>query len=157
MPRDRTDTERLDAFLGVERSLTGRRWIGPDTETDRLAAALVQRAGLDHGVAAVLARRGVDPDETQGFLSPSLRDLLPDPAVLKDMGTASARLALAVKRRDRIAVFADYDVDGGSSAALLITWLREMGRAATLYVPDRIDEGYGPNETPWRNSPRPTT
>src|SRR5690606_24886687 len=51
----------------------------------------------------------------------------------------------AVKQRQRIAVFADYDVDGGSSAALLLCWLREMGLQATLYIPDRIDEGYGPN------------
>jgi single-stranded-DNA-specific exonuclease len=50
-----------------------------------------------------------------------------------------------VERRERIAVFADYDVDGGASAALLLTWLRAMGHEATLYIPDRIDEGYGPN------------
>jgi single-stranded-DNA-specific exonuclease len=134
------------AFLGVAASLTGRRWTGPDTEEERLAAALVQRASLDHAVAAVLARRGVPPEEAAGFLSPSLRDLLPDPATLKDMDAASARIAQALARRERIAIFADYDVDGGSSAALLIDWLRRMGHGATLYVPDRIDEGYGPNE-----------
>jgi single-stranded-DNA-specific exonuclease len=97
-------------------------------------------------VAAILARCGVAPEAAEAFLSPSLRDLLPDPAVLKDMAAASERIAAALKRRERIAVFADYDVDGGSSAALLITWLRQMGHGATLYVPDRIDEGYGPNE-----------
>ena len=142
MPRDHPD----NIFLGVEASLTGRRWVGPDPEQERLAAALVQRAGLEHGVAAVLARRGIPPEEAEGFLAPVLRDLLPDPAVLKDMGAASTRVADALKRRERIAIFADYDVDGGSSAALLITWLRQMGHGATLYVPDRIDEGYGPNE-----------
>ena len=140
-----TDTD-LPAFLGVDASLTGRRWMGPDPEEDRLAAALVQRAGLEPAVAAILARRGVAPEAAEAFLSPSLRDLLPDPAVLKDMAAASERIAVALKRRERIAVFADYDVDGGSSAALLITWLRQMGHGATLYVPDRIDEGYGPNE-----------
>jgi single-stranded-DNA-specific exonuclease len=134
------------AFLGVESSLTGRRWIGPDIEEERLAAALVQRAGLEPAVAAVLARRGVEPEAAAGFLAPALRDLLPDPATLKDMGAASARLAQALKRREQIAVFADYDVDGGASAALLLTWLRQMGHGASLYVPDRIDEGYGPNE-----------
>ncbi|MGR3586144.1 MAG: single-stranded-DNA-specific exonuclease RecJ, partial [Pseudooceanicola nanhaiensis] len=61
------------------------------------------------------------------------------------METAAARFLRAVERRERIAIFADYDVDGGSSAALLLDWLRQMGRQATLYVPDRIDEGYGPN------------
>ncbi|MGP1358125.1 single-stranded-DNA-specific exonuclease RecJ [Roseicyclus sp.] len=141
MPRDHSDS----AFLGVEASITGRRWVGPDVEAERLAAALTQRAGLEPAVAAILARRGVAPEEAAGFLSPSLRDLLPDPSVLKDMDAASARLAEALRRRQRIAVFADYDVDGGASAALLLTWLRQMGHGATLYVPDRIDEGYGPN------------
>ena len=62
------------------------------------------------------------------------------------MGAAAGRLLRAALRGDRVAVFADYDVDGAASAALLIVWLRGMGQAATLYVPDRIDEGYGPNE-----------
>ncbi|MBY6203170.1 single-stranded-DNA-specific exonuclease RecJ [Maritalea mobilis] len=136
----------MTAFLGVTESLTGRRWIGPGVETERLAAALTQGAGLEPPVAAVLAQRGVTPEEAAGFLAPALRDLLPDPMVLKDMDPAAKRLLAALRRRERIAIFADYDVDGGSSAALLICWLREMGIEATLYVPDRIDEGYGPND-----------
>ncbi|OZO45492.1 single-stranded-DNA-specific exonuclease RecJ, partial [Pseudomonas fluorescens] len=94
----------------------------------------------------VLARRGVDPIEARSFLEPQLRDLLPDPRSLKDMETAAARFLTAIKQRQKIAVFADYDVDGGTSAALLLDWLHQMGREATLYVPDRIDEGYGPND-----------
>ena len=62
------------------------------------------------------------------------------------MEKATARFLQAVEKNERIAIFADYDVDGGTSAALLIDWLRAMGRQATLYVPDRIDEGYGPND-----------
>src|SRR5690606_278285 len=70
----------------------------------------------------------------------------PDPRSLLDMETAATRFLAAVERRERIAIFADYDVDGAASAALLIDWLRQMGLEATLYVPDRIDEGYGPND-----------
>ncbi|AHM05895.1 Single-stranded-DNA-specific exonuclease RecJ [Roseibacterium elongatum DSM 19469] len=135
----------MSAFLGVETSLTGRRWVGPGVEAERLAAALTQRAGLEPPIAAVLARRGVPPEEATAFLAPALRDLLPDPMILKDMGPAAERLLAALRGRERIAIFADYDVDGGASAALLVGWLREMGLGATLYVPDRIDEGYGPN------------
>ena len=134
------------AFLGVESSLTGRRWVGPGVEVERAAELLVQRTDLPQAVCQVLARRGVTPDEANGFLAPALRDLLPDPRSLRDMEKAASRFLAAVKVRQRIAVFADYDVDGGSSAALLLIWLREMGLPATLYVPDRIDEGYGPNE-----------
>lgn len=134
------------AFLGVDPSLTGRRWISLAPEQDRLAEALAQRADLPPPVARVLARRGVTPEAAPGFLAPSLRDLLPDPRRLRDMETAATRFLRAVSGRERIAIFADYDVDGGASAALLIDWLRRMGRQATLYVPDRIDEGYGPND-----------
>ncbi|MBK5927925.1 single-stranded-DNA-specific exonuclease RecJ [Rhodobaculum claviforme] len=138
------------AFLGVERSATGRRWIGPEAALDRAAERLVQVAGLALPVAQVLAARGVVAEGAAGFLAPTLRDSLPDPRSLRDMDTAAARLLRAVARGERIAIFADYDVDGGASAALLIDWLRAMGRGATLYVPDRIEEGYGPNPTAMR-------
>jgi len=134
------------AFLGVERSLSGRRWVGPGIDVVRASEALHQQTGLPMAVCQVLARRGVEPTEAEAFLAPALRDLLPDPRSLRDMETAAARFLQAVKSRQRIAIFADYDVDGGSSAALLLVWLREMGQQATLYVPDRIDEGYGPND-----------
>ncbi|WP_170368279.1 single-stranded-DNA-specific exonuclease RecJ [Ruegeria arenilitoris] len=133
------------SFLGVEQSLTGRRWIGPSPELDRAAEMLAQQTDLPRPLCQVLARRGVPPMEAESFLSPKLRDLLPDPRSLRDMEIAATRILKAVRDNQRIAVFADYDVDGGSSAALLLVWLRQMGRQATLYVPDRIDEGYGPN------------
>jgi len=134
------------SFLGVDASLTGRRWVGPGVEVERATQVLVQQTSLPLALCQVLARRGVAAEEAEAFLAPSLRDLLPDPRSLRDMEKAATRFLAAVKARQRIAVFADYDVDGGSSAALLLVWLRDMGCAATLYVPDRIDEGYGPND-----------
>lgn len=133
------------AFLDVETSLTGRRWTGPTPEADRLAEAMVQQTRLPLPLCRLLVSRGVAPPEAEAFLAPSLRDLLPDPLSLRDMAPAAARFVKAALSRDRIAIFADYDVDGGASAALLLVWLRAMGRDATLYIPDRIDEGYGPN------------
>jgi single-stranded-DNA-specific exonuclease len=134
------------SFLGVDASLTGRKWVGPGVEVERATQVLLQQTELPQAVCQVLARRGVSAAEAEQFLSPSLRDLLPDPRSLRDMEKAATRFLAAVKARQRIAVFADYDVDGGSSAALLLVWLRDMGCQATLYVPDRIDEGYGPND-----------
>ena len=133
------------AFLGVEASVLGRRWQGPAPEQTRLSEAIAQAADLPPAVCAVLARMGVLPDQAQAYLAPALRDLLPDPRSLRDMETAGARFLQAVQNSEKIAIFADYDVDGGASAALLICWLRALGRYATLYIPDRIDEGYGPN------------
>jgi single-stranded-DNA-specific exonuclease len=135
----------MTAFLNVETSLTGRRWSGPDMAQDRLAEGMAQQTRLPLPVCRILAARGVAPEGAAAFLAPSIRDLLPDPRSLKDMAAAADRLIQAVIRRQRIAIFADYDVDGGASAALLLTWLRHFGLTATLYIPDRIDEGYGPN------------
>ena len=106
---------------------------------------MAQQTALPRPLCATLARLGVATDEAEAYLAPALRDLLPDPSVLRDMDVAATRVAEAVRKGERIAIFADYDVDGGSSAALLIVWLRDMGLPATLYIPDRIDEGYGPN------------
>jgi single-stranded-DNA-specific exonuclease len=135
----------MTAFLNVASSLTGRHWSGPDPVQDRLAEGMAQQTRLPLPLCRVLAARGIAPEEASAFLSPALRDLLPDPLTLKDMAPAADRLLQAVHRRERIAVFGDYDVDGGASAALLIVWLRAFGLGATLYIPDRIDEGYGPN------------
>ncbi|MGL6211490.1 MAG: single-stranded-DNA-specific exonuclease RecJ [Paracoccaceae bacterium] len=132
------------AFLDVSASLTGRRWCGPGDAVERLALGMAQATRLPLALCLGLAGRGVAAEEALGFLAPQLRDLLPDPLSLRDMGVAAQRFLRAVSGRERIAVFADYDVDGGSSAALLLVWLRAMGRHATLYIPDRIDEGYGP-------------
>ncbi|WP_171236431.1 single-stranded-DNA-specific exonuclease RecJ [Ruegeria sp. HKCCA6837] len=133
------------SFLGVEQSLTGRRWVGPSAEVERASEMMAQQTDLPRAVCQVLARRGVPVMEARGFLDPKLKELLPDPRAMKDMEVAATRFLDAVRHRQKIAVFADYDVDGGSSAALLMVWLRHMGLQATLYVPDRIDEGYGPN------------
>ncbi len=136
----------MSDFLGVSSSLTGRRWIGPGLEAERLAEAIAQHTGHPLALARVLARRGIAPEAAEAFLAPTLKRDLPDPRRLKDMETAAARFLAAADAGERIAIFADYDVDGAASAALLIDWLRESGRPApTLYIPDRIDEGYGPN------------
>ena len=75
----------MTAFLGIDSSLTGRRWIGPPADLERLAEGLAQQAALPLPVARVLAERGVPPAEAAGFLAPKLRDLLPDPLTLRDI------------------------------------------------------------------------
>lgn len=140
-----TQTPDKPAFLNIATSATGRRWVGPSIEEDRLAEAMAQITKLHAPLCRTLVKRGVAAEDASTFLAPTLRDLLPDPHDLRDMEKAAQRFLHAVKSKQRIAVFADYDVDGGTSAALLICWLRDMGLKSTLYIPDRIDEGYGPN------------
>ena len=132
------------AFLGVERSLSGRPWRARACD-ERLALALAQRLSVPDIIGRVLAGRCVPVEDAADFLAPRLRSLLPDPSCLRDMDTAAARLAAAVKAGERVVLFGDYDVDGASSVALLRRFLSAAGLDAAIYIPDRIDEGYGPN------------
>ncbi|WAX93284.1 single-stranded-DNA-specific exonuclease RecJ [Aminobacter sp. NyZ550] len=133
-------------FLGVRRSATGVSWEHRLTERqDMLALAIAQGHGVPDIVARVLAGRGVLPEDTERFLDPTIRDLLPDPASLTDMDKAASRLADAVLRSEKVAIFGDYDVDGACSSALVKRFLTHFGIESEIYIPDRIFEGYGPN------------
>ncbi len=127
-------------------SALGRLWVERcSTAQGTVALAIAQMHGLSDVLARVLAGRGVGLHETEGFLNPRLRDLMPDPNVLTDMEPAASRLAEAVIRQEKVAIFGDYDVDGACSAALLAEYLRACGISYAIHIPDRITEGYGPN------------
>ncbi len=132
------------SFLGVDNSLTQRRWVAREFD-ERIALALAQRHNLPEIVARCLNARDVGLDDAPSFLEPKLRDLMPDPSVFKDMDKAAARFADAVTRKEKIVVFGDYDVDGATSAALLARFGRALGCEPRLYIPDRLTEGYGPS------------
>jgi single-stranded-DNA-specific exonuclease len=132
------------AFLGVERSLTGRRW-AERLANERMAMAMAQRHGLPEAICRLLAAREVDLEGVPDFLEPTLRKFLPDPSHLKDMDVAIERMVKAIQAGERIAVFGDYDVDGATSSALLLRFLRSVGANVAIYIPDRRKEGYGPN------------
>ena len=137
-------TER--GFLGVEESATGRAWRDRLDERGRARAlAIAQRHGLPEMLARVLAGRGVEADEVEAFLDPSIKRLMPDPHTLTDMETAAARLAHAIIQGESVAIFGDYDVDGATASALLCRYLRHCGLDPLVHIPDRIFEGYGPN------------
>jgi single-stranded-DNA-specific exonuclease len=134
------------AVLGVERSASGRLWCDRlDAAGAATALAMAQRLDLPEIVARVLAGRGVGLDRALAFLDPTIRDLLPDPSRLTACDAAAGRLADAVERGEKVAFFADYDVDGATSAALADRSFRALGLDPVVYVPDRLIEGYGPN------------
>lgn len=132
------------AFLNVERSFDGKRW-RPRLNDDRAALAISQQLDLPDALGRILAARGVDVSGAEAFLDPKLRDLLPDPSHLLDMDKAVDRIVAAINAGEKIGVFADYDVDGACSGSLLTKFFSAIGRDVTVYVPDRIAEGYGPN------------
>lgn len=143
-------TERF--FLGIKQSATGQKWV------DRLglreantALAIAQHHGISDLVARVLAGRGVSVEGAPEFVDPTLRNLMPDPATLTDMENAANRIADAIQRRETVAIFGDYDVDGACSSALMARFLKHYGIQHSIYIPDRIFEGYGPNPDAMRD------
>ena len=133
-----------EPLLGVTASLTGRHWRVREAD-DRTALALSQRLGVPDVIGRAMAARGIGAEAGAAYLTPTLRALLPDPSTLSDMDRAVDRIVAAVKRRETIGVLGDYDVDGASSAALLLRVLQALGVPTRLHVPDRLTEGYGPN------------
>jgi single-stranded-DNA-specific exonuclease len=133
-----------EGMLGIERSVCGRRWRLRAGDA-RLAETIAERLGVPEILGRLLAQRGVDLDHAPGFLTPRLREQLPDPSHLRDMAAAAERLARAVQSGETIAIFGDYDVDGATSAALLSRFFAALGTQTRIYVPDRLREGYGPN------------
>lgn len=134
------------SFLEVENSLTNQRWVERATRQQLGSAeAMVEQYEIDSLISRILAGRGVQPDEANLFLNPTLRELLPDPSTLTEMDAAAERLADAVQSKERVAIFGDYDVDGATASALMFKFLRHCGVDSEIYIPDRIFEGYGPN------------
>ena len=140
--RDQAD----DAYLGVKTSVRGLAWRERlDPAAAKTAIAISQRHELPELLGRVLAARDVGLDEVPVTLDPTIKALLPDPSTLRDMDKGAARLADAIERRESIAIFGDYDVDGACSSALLKRFLHAHKLDARIYIPDRMTEGYGPN------------
>ncbi|MEX0347170.1 MAG: single-stranded-DNA-specific exonuclease RecJ [Rhizobiaceae bacterium] len=139
-------------FLDVRQSAKGMAWrqrLLPQQENAALAIA--QSHDIPDLIARVMAARGVEQDQADRFLEPTIRDLLPDPSTLTDMDVAAGRIAKAIADNERVAIFGDYDVDGAASSALLKRFFAHFGIDAEIYIPDRIFEGYGPNPDAMRD------
>src|SRR5262245_38705545 len=111
-------------FLDGERSVTGRPWRDRlDERANARALMIAQRHDVPEILARILAGRGVEPDEVEAFLDPTVRRLMPDPHVVTAMEQAAQRIADAVMRGEKVAIFGDYDVDGATASALLWRYL----------------------------------
>ena len=127
----------MTAALNIDRSVTGQPWRWRRPPDDSLA--------MDALVDELLLARGVPREDLPRHREPRIRDFLPDPSCFRDMDKGAKRLADAVQRGEKIAIFGDYDVDGATSAALLVLLLRRFGAEPMVYIPDRLMEGYGPS------------
>jgi single-stranded-DNA-specific exonuclease len=125
-------------------SLSGRVWrLRPSDEMQALAIS--QRFNLPLVLGNLLTARGISLEKVEAFLNPTLKQFLPDPSTFKDLDIAVERLLRALKEKEKIAVFGDYDVDGATSSAVLYRYLSAVGADIVIYIPDRMREGYGPN------------
>ncbi|KQR80789.1 single-stranded-DNA-specific exonuclease RecJ [Sphingomonas sp. Leaf343] len=129
------------SVLGVAASFLGQPWRW------RSLAADARDGGMGEAdlVTQLLLSRGCPPDALDAHRAPSIRGFMPDPSIFRDMDRAAARLADAVEAGERVAIFGDYDVDGATSAAVMIRVLRSLGLDPVAYIPDRLTEGYGPS------------
>lgn len=143
-------------YLDVTRSATGRIWHDRQalrsSDPDNLRKIISQLAlkdtvppSLVEPIAQSIAGRGVEAYDLENYLNPTLKALFPDPDSFMDMPVLVSAILDALEARKRIYVFADYDVDGATSAAQLVRWFRHMGHDLKVYVPDRLTEGYGPS------------
>ncbi|MBA3897571.1 MAG: single-stranded-DNA-specific exonuclease RecJ [Sphingomonadaceae bacterium] len=121
--------------LSITASITGQAWRWRGTA----------RGESDDLVDQLLLSRGCPPEGLAAHRDPTIRAFMPDPSIFRDMDAAAERLAAAVSAGEAVTVFGDYDVDGATSAALLIRVLRDLGLAPQAYIPDRLMEGYGPS------------
>lgn len=127
----------MAAALDIEKSVTGQAW--------RWRRSADQSLGMDALVDELLLARGVSREDLALHRDPKIRDFLPDPSMFKDMDKGAGRLADAIERGEKVAIFGDYDVDGATSAALLVLLTRRLGVEPIVYIPDRLMEGYGPS------------
>ena len=125
-------------------SVTGKNWILKRFDKERIIY-LKDNFFLDEITAKLLVLRNIKKEDVNNFLNPSIKNFLPNPNNLLDMEKSSLRMLKAIKNKEKIGVFGDYDVDGATSTALLGRYFNELKLIYEIYIPDRKSEGYGPS------------
>ncbi len=132
-----------------EASVSGKKWVLHEKDPLK-GVALAQSLGEPEIIGRLLSNRNIDLKEAEHFLTPTLKHFMPDPSHLKDLDRSVERIVTALERSEKIGIFGDYDVDGATSAALLFHLFKSLGTPPEIYIPDRIEEGYGPNSEAFR-------
>ena len=128
----------------LDLSISGKKWIYKKFDNSYVNF-LKENFLLDEITARLLSIRNIDKNYVESFLKPSIKNLIPNPNILKDMEKTSKRILQAINKREKIGIFGDYDVDGASSTALLGNYLKIIKQDFDIYIPDRESEGYGPS------------
>ncbi len=131
-------------------SISGKKWIYKKFDSSYVNF-LKENYLLDEITAKLLSIRNIDKNYIESFLKPSIKNLIPNPNILKDMDKATIRILKAIKDKEKIGIFGDYDVDGASSTALIGNYLKQINQDFEIYIPDRKLEGYGPSVKSFQN------
>ena len=131
--------------MNIENTFLGKNW--KLAEYDKRKSLLVsQRHQLDELISKLIIIRNINIEELDFFLNPDIKKILPEPYILKDMKKSIERISKSINNQDKIGIISDYDVDGSTSAALLIKFFKSINVEFLLEIPDRINEGFGPNK-----------
>ena len=125
-------------------SISGKKWIYKKYDSTYVDF-LKENYFLDDITAKLLSIRNIDKKYIESFLTPSIKNLIPNPNILKDMNKTTNRILEAIKANEKIGIFGDYDVDGASSTALIGNYFKKINQNFEIYIPDRQSEGYGPS------------
>jgi single-stranded-DNA-specific exonuclease len=126
----------------VDFSFSGKKWVFLNGSEEDIED-IVRKTGISDTAARILVNRNIDLSEIDSFLNVKLKNVMPDPLLLLDMGKAIERIIQAINHHERIFVFGDYDVDGITSTFILVKYLKLAGADVESYVPSRFIEGYG--------------
>ena len=136
-------------------SVTGKKWIYKKYDSS-IISNLVEKYSLTELTAKLLSIRKNNIDNYESFLNPKIKNLLPNPSLLKDMNVAIDRTYKSIINNDTIGIFGDYDVDGATSTALLARYFLSIKQKIRTHIPDRQKEGYGPSLKGFENLIRDT-
>lgn len=134
----------MSKTLNVQKSLMQARWVLSQAD-EQESVRLAQKFDLPDMVARLLSIKGIQESDIVSYLSPTLARDFPDPFGMAGMHDAAEYIADAIINGRKLAIFGDFDVDGATSTAIFVRFLRHCGIEAPFYIPDRIEEGYGPN------------
>ena len=126
-------------------SVSGKNWISKNYNNEKVNF-LKDNFNLSEILSKLIAIRNIKIDEVNLFLEPKIKNLLPNPFILKDMKKSVDRTIDAINKKEKIGIFGDYDVDGATSTAILGNYFSEINRNIEIYIPDRKTEGYGPSK-----------
>ena len=131
-------------------SVSGKNWLFKKFDSSEIYK-FVENYSLSEIAAKLLSIRKNNIENIDLFLNPKIKNLLPNPFVLKDMSVAIERIYKSITKDELIGIFGDYDVDGASSTAILARYFSSINKKLKTYIPDRRKEGYGPSAEGFRN------